>query len=205
MRLPLAVARIGMQPSIVQFCVGGVHAVPSSCVDWGVMLEDDSRKYEREYFIEYSPRGIRYVYENIPQSLDSVVTGFIIAMGVTPFLQSLASHFGNKLAGVIDEATRAAVRRFIRREADLVTDGLGWSGKLRLYTERKWHVEIDSGTPVEALVQLFEIQQAELPDLANDPTPKFAWSQSKWRLVGSVQGVIVEHSWNAEFKRWDQE
>ncbi|MFD7481069.1 hypothetical protein ACFV8Z_55915, partial [Streptomyces sp. NPDC059837] len=45
---------------------------------------------------------------------------FLAYLGATmaagPFLQAVATHFGTKLAGAIDEATRAAVRRFLRRE-----------------------------------------------------------------------------------------
>lgn len=131
----------------------------------------------------------------------------VAAVSATPFLQAVATHFGNRLAGTIDESTRAAFRRFLRRDVAELPDGdeaAPGLGPIVLTTDRGWIVKLELDTPPEAMAQLQRIQHGPDPELelASFPTPQLAWRDSAWRLRGVHGGVIVEWSWDTEGATW---
>lgn len=123
-------------------------------------------------------------------------------MAAAPFLQALATHFGTKLAGTIDETTRAAVRRFLRRQSDEPWRTSERPRPISLRTERGWMLTLDSDLPAEALGQLLVVEAATPPDLADEPPPHLSWAQTAWRLVGVKDGTIAELAWDHEANHW---
>jgi hypothetical protein len=120
-------------------------------------------------------------------------------MAATPFLQAVATHFGTKLAGAIDETTRVAVRRFLRREAALDQGGSADpQAPIALRTDAGWALLIPVDVPAEALGQLLALQNATPPVLSTDPTPRMAWRESAWWVTGVNFGAIVELRWDPE-------
>lgn len=94
----------------------------------------------------------------------NVATMMMEAGGViaaTSFLQSLAQHFGTRLAGTLDGGTRAALRRFLRGQQEEVGSP-GLAG-FDLRTEQGWRVSMTPDLPAEALVQLRDLCEAAPP------------------------------------------
>ncbi|WP_030610610.1 hypothetical protein [Streptomyces sclerotialus] len=139
-----------------------------------------------------------------PGGMGDMLTTVAVTMAVTPFLQAVAAHFGNRLAGAVDEGTRAAVRRFLRRESGRRTGDLRSEsdGPIDLRNEHGWHVVIPVEVPAEALPQLFALQSAPSPYLAAEPTPCIQWIGDAWHVMGARDGVTVLWRWDAAEGRW---
>ncbi|WP_407560414.1 hypothetical protein [Streptomyces sp. 184] len=102
-----------------------------------------------------------------------------VAMTAAPFLQAVAAHFGNKLAGSIDESTRRAARRFLRREHRRLEDVAPTSRRaIDLTTEDGWALTIDVCIPAEALGQLLALQDVPSPVFDPIPPPRLVWRES---------------------------
>ncbi len=137
-----------------------------------------------------------------PGGLPDLAVTFAVAMAAGPFLQAMATHFGSRLAGAIDEATRTALRRFLRREA---AERSGTSAApINLRTDHGWRVTFDPDTPAEALAQLLDIHTATAPPLATEPEPRLTWQQPGpgWQLVGVESGTLVLRAWDPAAKCW---
>jgi hypothetical protein len=124
-------------------------------------------------------------------------------MAAAPFLQAVAAHFGSLLAGAVDERTRAAVRRFLRREA---AERAGTSAApLSLRTDHGWRVTFDAELPAEALAQLLELHSATPPQpLWNEPAPRLSWQHhgGGWLLAGVAADGVVTYTWDAGARSW---
>lgn len=133
-----------------------------------------------------------------------MVTTVAVTMAVTPFLQAVAAHFGSKLAGAVDEGTRAAVRRFLRRESGRRSGGLGSESDrpIDLRNDLGWHVVIPVALPAEALPQLVALQNAPSPYLAPEPTPCIQWIGNAWHVMGARDGTTVLWRWDAAAGHW---
>jgi hypothetical protein len=130
---------------------------------------------------------------------NNVMFSVAAGMAAAPFLQAIATHFGTKLAGQIDEATRVAVRRFLRRESAHVQVSLTEShDAISLRTEAGWSLRVPVDIPAEALGQLLTLQGAPHPALSSTPVPVLKWRESAWWVVGVNNGLIVEHRWSPE-------
>ncbi|MFI9781261.1 hypothetical protein ACIHCV_42785 [Streptomyces sp. NPDC051956] len=128
----------------------------------------------------------------------------LFVLAAAPFVQAAVAHFGTKLAGAIDETTRAAVHRFLLREVRdrEARHGLPYAS-LVLRTERGWRLHVDAYWPAEALGQLLAIDSATPPNLADDPAPRLTWDDGSWRVTGVNDGEIVVHVWNVKTTSWD--
>ncbi|WP_048579566.1 hypothetical protein [Streptomyces viridochromogenes] len=123
-------------------------------------------------------------------------TGAVLA--AAPFLAAVATHFGNRLAGRLDDATRSAVRRFLRRTARQQTGEERRSIELR--TERGWRITFSPSLPAEALGQLPDLCAAESP--RSDIRFVISWRTEGWTCFGALDGEFVSYRWEAEGKRW---
>lgn len=56
--------------------------------------------------------------DNHSLSAGEIISALAVVVAVKPFIESLSSSLGERLAGAIDEALRSAVRRFLRRPAE---------------------------------------------------------------------------------------
>ncbi|MFF4118972.1 hypothetical protein ACFY0P_36765 [Streptomyces sp. NPDC001714] len=132
------------------------------------------------------------------QVMFSVAAG----MAAAPFLQAVASHYGNKAAAAVDESAKRLIDRLLRREPTT-----------RDSTEPEWvYAKTDGGwdllMPVdissEGLGQLVALGTAPPPPLAGDPTPRLMWQETKWVASGAVPNErrIVQHVWNVGESRW---
>ncbi|MFJ5547991.1 hypothetical protein [Streptomyces sp. NPDC093225] len=132
------------------------------------------------------------------------VAALVGTMAATPFLQAVATHFGSALAGSIDEATRGAVRRFLRREvARAPAPTEPESSPMYLHTERGWVLVVDAELPAEALQHLLLAEKAAAPALDASPPPRLVWGGVTWRLTGVRDGGIAEHTWEPAAGRWN--
>ncbi|GAA0479656.1 hypothetical protein [Streptomyces olivaceiscleroticus] len=149
------------------------------------------------------PPGQGYGYPQPGSGMADLVTTAAVTMAVTPFLQAVAAHFGTKLAGAIDDGTRAAVRRFLRRESGRRAEVPQAESPrpLGLRTEQGWHVVIPVDIPAEALPQLDVVGLAP-PPLAPEPTPCIQWIGNAWHVMGAQDGVTVLWRWDAATGRW---
>jgi hypothetical protein len=132
---------------------------------------------------------------------DSVVV-ISVALAATPFLQAVATHFGTRLAGVIDETTRAAVQRFLRRTATGPGPREESRASIRLTTDNGWSVVLGVDTPAEAIAQLQQIHDGPVPELAESPAPRLVWREGAWWLQAVREGALVEQTWDAERAIW---
>ncbi|MCX5328047.1 MULTISPECIES: hypothetical protein [unclassified Streptomyces] len=190
-----------------------------------VVVEADVARFRRE--VERRSLGLlddEVDNLEIPETAEVVVA----VLAVTPFVQAVATHFGNRLAGAIDEATSRAIGRFLRGEvspqesspADEATSRhlrriLGRYrsqdpvaveapiSDLQLRSERGWQVKIDVSLPVQAIAQLPVLHEAEAPDLLESPTPQLLWDGRQWLLIGvGPQGEILLQRWDAGSETW---
>ncbi|MGW2292674.1 hypothetical protein [Streptomyces phaeochromogenes] len=164
--------------------------------------EEEIEQFEAEFhgrqFIE--PSNNKGIVDNAPVLL--------AVLAVTPFVQAVATHFGNRLAGAIDEMTCQAVLRFLRRRvsersspADETTEQQ--INDLQLRSERGWLVKIHVALPPEAIAQLPALHEAEAPDLFESPAPQLLWDGRQWLLVGvGPQRESLLQRWDAEAERW---
>ncbi|MGW2063468.1 hypothetical protein ACWCO9_23000 [Streptomyces sp. NPDC001937] len=146
-------------------------------------------------------------------------TGLYIAatMAATPFLQAVATHFGTKLAGGIDEATRAALRLFLRRQVPIrPVDEINLEDRhreeeqaerveiLKLQTDRGWRVEFGTDLPAEGLAQLLAIEGGPPPGLDASPAPLLTWQpdRSVWSVLGVSRGLMMSRVWDATTNSW---
>jgi hypothetical protein len=125
------------------------------------------------------------------------------ATAAAPFLQAVATHFGNRFATGLDNSTRRALRRFLRRELRRQNaQSSDQARKIKLRTGDGWEIKISTDIPAEALAQLLALQDATHPELDPHPTPCLDWTASSWQVKGVRNGALVEHTWNAESGRW---
>ena len=166
----------------------------------GVQVSGEAQREEggrREESFRYNGAGdeptVAHNY-NLPEVI--VQAGAVIA--ATAFLQTVAQHFGNRLAGTLDDGTRAAVRRFLRRQHG---NSGGLEAGIQLRTEQGWRVSLASDVPAEALVRLSELCDAD------PPHPEIApflihYGRGGWEGWGSVDGEFAFYRWQPEEKRW---
>lgn len=133
------------------------------------------------------------------------IPALITGMALAPLLGAVATHFGNRLAGAIDEATRTALRRFLRRELpDAAANAGVRHGPIALQNEQGWSVLVHEELPAEAIGQLLALHAAPVPDLARDApgTPQLVWDRGRWLLAGwSTDGPSL-HRWDVELGNW---
>ncbi|MFJ4627031.1 hypothetical protein [Streptomyces sp. NPDC088847] len=141
----------------------------------------------------------------------------VASMAAVPFLQALATHFGNRFATAVDEGTRKAVRRFLRRQVDehgvsrLVTRASGSSGprQIHLQTEHGWTVVFDDDLTAEGLAQLVDLCQTAPPvpaDELSPGTPAVIYRhRDHWATTGvsAREAAFFVFEWDAEAKRWN--
>lgn len=132
-----------------------------------------------------------------------------VGMAAAPFLQAFATHFGNRLAGAVDEGARWAVARFLRRQAeeqvDPSEDVLPRTARVEitLETEHGWRVHLTGDLPVEGLTQLVDFCRVDPPAAIDGslPYPPFGaidWTGSCWVACGP-SGFLV---WDPESQHW---
>lgn len=127
--------------------------------------------------------------------------GVVAVMAATPFVQAVATHFGNRLAGSIDERTRAAVRRFLRREAEengqLSERGVPNSHRIELTTEHGWRVQMSEDISPDGLAQLASLCRANPPGSRTTP-PRVGtiwWSGEFWVAFAGVEFGPLLYTW----------
>jgi len=134
------------------------------------------------------------------------IPALIATMALAPFLGAVATHFGNRLAGATDEATRTALRRFLRRGLpDAAANAAVSHGPIVLQSEQGWSVLIHEDLPAEAIGQLLALHAAPVPNLARDEsdTPQLVWDGSRWLLAGwATGGGPSLLRWDAELGNW---
>ncbi|MEV8313736.1 hypothetical protein AB0Q95_06145 [Streptomyces sp. NPDC059900] len=135
--------------------------------------------------------GVAY---NITQMI--VQTGAVIA--ATTFLQTLVQHFGSRLAGTLDDGTRTAVRRFLRRQQ---RDSGGLEAGIQLRTEQGWRVSLTPDVPAEALLQLSDICDADPPHPDIAPF-LISYGRGSWEGWGGIDGEFAFYRWDPAEKRW---
>ncbi|MGI5467575.1 hypothetical protein [Streptomyces sp. CA-132043] len=138
------------------------------------------------------------------RGMGDLVATAALTMAVTPFLQAIATHFGSKLAGAVDDGTRAAVRRFLRRESGQRANGAQPESArpISLRTQHGWHVVIPVEIPAEALAQLQDVEFAVPPQLAPEPIPCIQWIGNAWHVMGAHDGATVLWRWDTAAGRW---
>ncbi|MFC5720362.1 hypothetical protein ACFP1Z_09330 [Streptomyces gamaensis] len=127
-------------------------------------------------------------------------------VALVPFIQALASTFGEKLAGAIGDATRASLRRFIRQHTGSNQAEDSPSRPISLVLDgHDVKVEISEDTPAEAMAQLLKMDFATL--LASpsfDFVREISWSGGvAWCAVGAKDYIPVSAAWDAEQGRWN--
>ncbi|MGW8876377.1 hypothetical protein [Streptomyces mirabilis] len=133
------------------------------------------------------------------------IPALIAGMTLAPFLTAVVTHFGNRLAGAVDETTRTALRRFMRRELPdaAVNDGVR-HGPIALQNEHGWSVLVHEELPAEAIGQLVALHAAPVPGLGRDAPgiTQLVWDRNRWLLAGwSADGPAL-HRWDAELGNW---
>ncbi|WP_154685905.1 SCO5717 family growth-regulating ATPase [Streptomyces himastatinicus] len=161
-------------------------------VDWSDLQEDhEFDDFEDDFEIEYSPPA--WYTQGA-----GVVVAATVATAAAPFISAIATHFGNRLAGAIDEATRTAVRRFLRRQVGQ-EPGVE-PRRIELRTEQGGRITFSPDLPVEALKQLPDLCAAEPPQ--SDIRLVISWRSEGWTCFGAIDGEFVSYGWDAESKRW---
>ncbi|WP_143659767.1 hypothetical protein [Streptomyces pharetrae] len=129
--------------------------------------------------------------------------GITLGMAAAPFLQAIASHFGDRLAGAVDEATRNAVRRFLHREAHRDRPGASDLSSVILTAENGWSVAVPVDVPVEGLRQLAALLAAAPPPVSEPQYPRVEWRETAWWLV-CVDGEhgVVSYAWDMADGGW---
>ncbi|WP_415940014.1 hypothetical protein [Streptomyces sp. 039-1] len=124
-------------------------------------------------------------------------TGGVLAAGA--FFKALAEDLGTRLAGTIDSGTRAAVRRFLRRQEEEAS-GSAIAG-FDLRTEQGWRISMSRDLSAEALAQLGDLCEAEPPAPGMSPL-LINYGRAGWEAWGGVDGDYVRYRWEPESKRW---
>ncbi|MFH8369408.1 hypothetical protein [Streptomyces sp. NPDC018031] len=147
-------------------------------------------------------------YEGSTESVASVDFVWSVAAGlaVAPFLQAVASHFGNRLAEGLDERTRAAVRLFLRRSAEEGGDDQDVSGTdqprlVSLSTEYGWRLSIPEDLPAEGLLHLFALCKAD-PPVDRFTAGWVYWEGESWRGKALTSAGIVRWVWDPTTQDW---
>lgn len=150
---------------------------------------------------EWSELQLRVDPEDGPwlaHSLTHVIAQASVVIAATTFLQTVTQHFGNRLLGTIDDGTRAAVRRFLRRQ-NLQAGSL--AAEIELRTERGWRVSFTPDVPAEALQQLSDLCNAD------PPHPELGsflinYGRGGWEGWGGVDGEFTHYRWEPEGQCW---
>jgi hypothetical protein len=127
-----------------------------------------------------------------------------VTMALVPFVQAFASSFGAKLAGTIDTATRSAVRRFLRRQADEEAPQARTAIRRRialLATPGGTKVVFSDDVPVEALVQVPAMSFSELEEPEGRPVV-VSWLSNAWRAHTYTRRTVIESIWDPEAEQW---
>jgi hypothetical protein len=144
------------------------------------------------------------------------------ALAAAPFLQAVATHFGNRFAGALDEGTRTAVRRLLRRQVEESREVQGLQGDVQsvtLRTEHGWLISISEDLPAEAVAQLIVLCSADPPTGKLEGTYRhdewrdaelprvgiIAWNRSVWRTATFVRGRVKAFAWDAAENCWTNE
>ncbi|WP_406014333.1 hypothetical protein OG520_22180 [Streptomyces sp. NBC_00984] len=139
--------------------------------------------------------------------LSEVAATVAVGMALTPFLQSVATHFGEKFAGAIESGTRSALRAFLRRELPGNSSGNPESPQpVNLRSERGWVVTVHADLPAEAIAHLLALDRALVPELLDSPVPRIEWSRDwqRWILLGAIPQGVGMYGWNRETNAWDK-
>lgn len=131
------------------------------------------------------------------------MTSVAIGMAAAPFLQAVASHFGTRLAEAMDDRTRTAVRRFLRRQVEENSDpqiDRDRPRHIELRTERGWFLTFPEDLPAEALAQLVDLCSTDPP--AERTAGMIDWKSDRWQATAHVDGRFAQYVWDAEANGW---
>jgi hypothetical protein len=130
------------------------------------------------------------------------VFAWATTMAAAPFLQSVASHFGSRLAGAIDNGTRSALRRFLFRQ---IPEGGGAPvPSVVLTSEHGWCVTVRNDLPAEAIGQLLALHDTNAPDIVIDLAmpARLTWDNGRWLLAGRSASGVAIYRWDAQSDSW---
>ncbi|WP_416963102.1 hypothetical protein [Streptomyces sp. Agncl-13] len=170
------------------------------------MSTDETERHvdETERHVDDADRGTVVTDLNAGAGAVPILT----ALAAAPFLQAVATHFGNRLAGKIDAATKIAVRRLVTQILPIgsprsTTARTPDPRQISLISDKGWEVTIHIDISPAALGQLLEIEAASLPEVSNSPTPRLYWHISEWRLAGADGQRMRFYRWDEESKSWN--
>lgn len=148
-----------------------------------------------EVTVQYRPTGAAaYLY-------------VLVTLALAPFVQAVAAAFGTRLAQAIDEGTRHAVRRLLRRAyqpAEEVEVRSPWirRASVQLRDERTGaRITIDDELPAEAVAQLVVLAQ-----VGPVPAGEVFWSPrgdraGRWYVWSDSRRQSV---WDPAARRWEE-
>ncbi|MEE4597300.1 hypothetical protein V2J94_36345 [Streptomyces sp. DSM 41524] len=157
-------------------------------LEGGRMVDEQNRNHWRQG--SYDSTAGRYVGEAL------------VVLAAAPFVQAVATHFGNRLAGAVDESTRSAVRRFLRRQVEEQRGGASTGARrLLLRPENGWgKIIVPLDLPPEGLAQLFDLCDEGPPDGIG--FCRVSWVRDGWICVPRVNPEGALYQWDGQAKDW---
>ncbi|WP_330476767.1 hypothetical protein OG301_00155 [Streptomyces platensis] len=128
------------------------------------------------------------------------VAMFIAGATLLPFLQALWAVVGTRIGERLDDATRGALRRLLRRELE---EGFGSSPTPRLLTTPAGtQIRLDADTPEEALPQLLSMAFERLEEGVPNAPALVRWTSAGWLATVARSGQLYDLTWDIERSDW---
>ncbi|WP_406242765.1 hypothetical protein [Streptomyces anulatus] len=134
---------------------------------------------------------------NSIQSIAMVFAGATLL----PFLQALWGAAGTRVGERLDDATRGALRRVLRRE--LEESPLGDSADCRhLTSPGGTRIRIDADMPEQALSQLLTLAFEPLEEDGPDVPALVRWTSGGWLATVARSGQLHDLNWDTGRSCW---
>ncbi|MCX4482365.1 hypothetical protein OG890_00120 [Streptomyces anulatus] len=131
------------------------------------------------------------------ESIAMVVAGATLL----PFLQALWGAAGTRVGERLDDATRGALRRVLRRE--LEESPLGDSADYRhLTSPGGTRIRIDADMPEQALSQLLTLAFEPLEEDGPDVPALVRWTSGGWLATVARSGQLHDLNWDTGRSCW---
>jgi hypothetical protein len=168
-------------------------------MDWVPAIENRTHLMPAEDPKPVDPREDRHLQHSAYDTLSWLVAAS--AVSATPFVQALLSELGTRSGQAIDNRTRQAARRFLRRHTTAEIPGTPRVGRVR--TTYGWLVIFEQTLPAEGVVQLAGLCESEAPS-GSEGQPvapgQIHWIGGRW-MASAGEGVAL-FEWDDAGNEW---
>ncbi|MER6408296.1 hypothetical protein ABT269_33395 [Streptomyces viridosporus] len=139
--------------------------------------------------------------DTVANGTDQSIVMFVAGATLLPFLQAVWGAVGTRIGERLDDTTRSALSRVLRRELEETPLRDGATHR-HLRSPGGTRIRIDAGMPEEALQQLLTMAFEPLEEGGSDVPALVRWTSGSWLATVARSGRLCDLNWDAERSCW---